>query len=425
MKKKIYNLFLFVLHFLIYLSCYFKSPKFCAYLIKFSLIPFQKAKNRFKNKKTIIVLDRVIGGRRDIEIMQKSSQNNFKILFMRRSITKIIFTYFCFKKKIFFNYENPGPTKKDFLNQKNEYRIKHEQFWTDVIFNLKNYLNEKELNFITFAYYYFIENGLYAGCKNNKIPLKLWNKECFMSDEDVKYRGKIKEYKYVFKYFYKISVYNNFMRKMLIEMDKSNEKKITVNGCPRTLDFIDKKKKYRKIKNLLFLSFNPRQGFPKNRENKNLNWNLSYNNVIKILNDLSNNKNINITIKRKKFNTYKTSLEIDKRIKIFEGGTAEKFINKADIVIGHNSGSTLESLINGKYVMIPFFENKPKLKKYLFKFDKNIIYTSEEKMKKDILNLMNKRVLFPLKNKNNEKTVKYYFGKSKNITENYINFLNS
>ena len=48
-----------------------------------------------------------------------------------------------------------------------------------------------ELNFISFAYYYFVENGLYAGCKNNKIPLKLWNKECFMSDEDVKYRMKI------------------------------------------------------------------------------------------------------------------------------------------------------------------------------------------------------------------------------------------
>ena len=425
MKKKIYNLFLFALHFLIYFSCYFKSPKFCAYLIKISLIQPRIFKNRLKNKKTIIVLDRVIGGRRDIEIMKKSSQINFKILFMRRSITKIIFTYFCYKKKIFFNYQKPRPTKKDFLNQKYKNRKKHEQFWTDVIFNLKNYFNEKELNFISFAYYYFVENGLYAGCKNNKIPLKLWNKECFMSDEDVKYRMKIKEYKYVFKYFYKISVYNSFMRKMLIGMDKSNEKKITVNGCPRILDFIDKKKKYKKVNNLLFLSFNPRQGFPEHRDYKNLNWNLSYNKVIKILNDLSKNKNINITIKRKKFGAYKTPHIIDKRIKIFEGGTAEKFINKADIVIGHNSGSTVESLINGKYVMIPFFEKNPKLKKYLFKFNKDIIYTSEEKMKKDILNLVSKRVLFPLNVKKNEKTTQYYYGKPKNVVKNYVNFLNS
>ena len=51
-------------------------------------------------------------------------------------------------------------------------------------------------------------------------------------------------------------------------------------------------------------------------------------------------------------------IPINKKIKVFEGGTAEKFINKADIIIGHNSGSTIESLINGKYVMIPFFEKK-------------------------------------------------------------------
>ena len=33
-------------------------------------------------------------------------------------------------------------------------------------------------------------------------------------------------------------------------------------------------------------------------------------------------------------------------------------INEADIIIGHNSGSTLEALVNGKYVMVPFFEKE-------------------------------------------------------------------
>ena len=75
--------------------------------------------------------------------------------------------------------------------------------------------------------------------------------------------------------------------------------------------------------------------------------------------------------------------------------------------------------------MIPFFEKNPKLKKYLFKFNKDIIYTSEEKMKKDILNLVNKRVLFPLNVKKNEKTTQYYYGKPKNVVKNYVNFLNS
>ena len=75
--------------------------------------------------------------------------------------------------------------------------------------------------------------------------------------------------------------------------------------------------------------------------------------------------------------------------------------------------------------MVPFFEKKPKLKKYLYKFNKSIIYTSKEKMKKDILNLTNKRVSFPLNDKKNEKTTQYYYGKSKNVKENYVDFLNS
>ena len=425
MKKKIYYLFLFGLHFLIYLSCYFKLPKFCAYLIKISLIQSKIFKKRLKNKKTIIVLDRVIGGRRDIEIIKKFSNHEFEILFMRRSITKIVFTYFFCKKKIFFNYLKPKPTKKDYFNHNQNQKHTHDQFWIKVICNLKKYFNNRELSFITFAYYYYVENGLYAGCKTNKIPVKLWSKECFMSDEDVKSRIKINEFKNVFKYFYKISVYNNMMKKMLISMDKSNKKKITVNGCPRAVDFVNKTKRVKRVRNLLFLSFSTKQGFPILKKYKNFNWRLSYNKVIKILNELSNNKDINITIKRKSPFTYKSPYPVDKKIKIFEGGTAEKFINNADIIIGHNSGSVIESLANGKYVMVPFFEKKSKFKKYLYKYNNSIVYTSKKKMKRDILNLLNKKVSFPIKNKINEKTVQYYYGDTRNVIENYVDFLNS
>lgn len=423
MKKKIYGYILFLIHFFLYLSCCFKLHKFCAYLIRLTLIKSRHSENNKKNEKIFIVLDRVIGGRKDIEIVQNFSKKKFKILFMRRSITKIIFTFFCSKKIFFFNYHKPRPVKEDYLALSETNRKKHEIFWTKVIYHLKNYLGKKDLNFITFAYYYYVEFGLYAGCKNNQVPVKLWNKECFMSEEDVKHRVKIKEYSNVFQYFNKISVYNDFMKKMMIGMDKKNIRKTNVNGCPRTLDFISKNKKRKRIKNLLFLSYNTKQGFPDIKKNKNLNWNLSYDKVIKILNELANVNNLNIVIKRKKFSTYQTSIPINKKIKVFEGGTAEKFINEADIIIGHNSGSTLESLINGKYVMVPFFEKNTRLKKYLFKFNKNIIYTSEDKMKKDILDLINKRVVFPIINKKNKKTAEYYFGSSKNIVSKYVNFL--
>ena len=74
--------------------------------------------------------------------------------------------------------------------------------------------------------------------------------------------------------------------------------------------------------------------------------------------------------------------------------------------------------------MIPFFEKDKKLKKYLYKFDKSIIYNSENKMKRDILNLINKKVCFPLNNKRYDKTIKYYYGNSKNVIQKNANFLN-
>ena len=147
------------------------------------------------------------------------------------------------------------------------------------------------------------------------------------------------------------------MKNALIAIDKSNSKKIKVNGCPRIHDYINKKKYNKKIKDILFLSFHLKGGISSDK-NKNLSWKLSYDKTIKLLNELSNNKNLYINIKRKKSRPINTRYKINEKIKIFDEGSAQKYIQKADIIIGHNSASTIEALINGKHVLIPFFENK-------------------------------------------------------------------
>ena len=47
-------------------------------------------------------------------------------------------------------------------------------------------------------------------------------------------------------------------------------------------------------------------------------------------------------------------------------------------------------------------------------------------MKKRILDIINKKVFFPLDNKKHTKTIERYFGdtNSKNINKNYLNLLN-
>ena len=98
-------------------------------------------------------------------------------------------------------------------------------------------------------------------------------------------------------------------------------------------------------------------GIPRIEKNKDINWNITFNKTINILNDLSKNKNLNIVVKFKKTGSYKNKIPFNKN-KVFENGTAYKFINEADIIIGQNSASTVEALINGKYVMVPFLKKK-------------------------------------------------------------------
>ena len=329
------------------------------------------------------------------------------------------------KKKLFFNYSKPNLKKEDYFNQNINDKKHHEKFWRDVIFGLKNHFNGRIINFVTFNYSYYAEAALYAGCNRNNVPVKLWYKEGIKTDLEAEQDAKVSKYNHMFKYFSNISVYNKLVKKMLIAMDESNSKKITVNGCPRVYYYINNKKYSKKIKNILFLSFDSKRGIPKYKKNKNLNWNLTYDRVINVLNDLSNNKDLEIFVKRKNNSTYKSPTKINEKIKIYEKGTAEKFINQADIIIGHNSASTIEALINGKYVMVPFFENNLTLKKYLYNFNKEIVFTKPLKLKKSILKLINKKVNFPLNTQKHYKTINYYLGNSKNITEKYISFLNS
>ena len=425
MKQKINILLSFIGHFLIYFSCYIESPSLCAYLIRVSILKNKFSKKKISNKKIAIVLDRSIG-HRDVEIIQETSKKAPEFMFLRRSITKIILYYFSEKKNFFFNYHHPPVSEKDYFNQNKINRKKHEQFWEEIILSLKNYYSGKILNFVTFNYTYFAEAGLYAGCKKNDVPVKLWYKESIKTqlEADLQIKNSGTKFNQVFANIQNISVYNELVKKMFVKIDKKNKKKITVNGCPRIYDYVIKRRYSKRIRNILFLSFDSKRGIPQYKKNVNLNWNLTYDKVIKILNEISADKKLNIIIKRKNKSTYKTSHRINKRIKIFENGTAQKFINQADIVIGHNSASTIEALINGKYVMVPFFEKKMMLKKYLYNFNKELIYTSEKNMKKSILNLVNKKVSFPLNNKKHQKTIQYYFGSYKNITQKYINFLN-
>ena len=76
-------------------------------------------------------------------------------------------------------------------------------------------------------------------------------------------------------------------------------------------------------------------------------------------------------------------------------------------------------------MLVPFFEKNLRLRKYLYNFNKDLVYNSETSMKKRILSLINKEVSFPLNSNKYKKTIQYYLGKTKNTEKKYLNFLNN
>ena len=118
----------------------------------------------------------------------------------------------------------------------------------------------------------------------------------------------------MFKYFTDISVYNERTKKF-IRLDKNNAKKISVNGCPRIKDFISKKKYYKQPRTILFLAFDVRRGITKTKNNSHLNFNLSFNTVVKMLNNLANNKKLKIIIKYKHNLVIKLIIKLVKKLK--------------------------------------------------------------------------------------------------------------
>ena len=99
MKKKFMMLtysFIIVFFFLLFQP----SKSLC---ISFKNVFFQPElfRNKSKSKKVIIILDRMLGARQDLEIVQKDSNKLPQLKFMRRKLIKLVFFHFMNKKNFF------------------------------------------------------------------------------------------------------------------------------------------------------------------------------------------------------------------------------------------------------------------------------------------------------------------------------------
>lgn len=202
-------------------------------LLIFNLKKINKIKPKQKTKYKVIVLSKS-GGTDDLICSQIKYNKDIEYLQSYRSFFKNIYYSISNTKNIEdiknFSAEKTKTYKKEYLN----FLIKF----------LKILKQKYKINaFIGFNYIYFAEKELHEACTQVKIPFLLLYKETVLTEIEKKYlKYVLKKTKEKFN-GYKIAVYSNFAKKILIESKFVNKNKIEVVGCSRLSESFSFKKK--------------------------------------------------------------------------------------------------------------------------------------------------------------------------------------
>lgn len=421
LRKKIFLI-------LIKIGCKFNLPFLTSIVLFFSFINPKKIFISRKFKKTYIVFFKS-GGISDLEATFERTASKNRIYYFHREYFKTINSQFLDK-----NYSIKEFSNHFFLYKNQNYIF----FLKKVLDWLKIFLGE--IAFLSFNFAYSEEFYLREVCKIKKINYLIMYKESIRTEGNVNY---------TFKKFYKntlnvnnnikkISVYNDDMKKYLYQNKIFRKNQIFITGMPRS-SYLSKNNN--KKNNLItFFLISDKAGFPlfqkiKNKYLDNFNWDKLNKVIVECLIKVANrNKNINIIIKGKSGNKFKPNITkmINKlirkklkydNIKIVLGGSGHKFVSESSIVIGFNSTTIFEALINQTNVIVPYFKiyKKLTLKKFILKYPKNICVDDNKKLQSKILSCIDGNKKFEL---NKYKFfIKKYLGDVENAPRNMRKFL--
>ncbi len=403
---------------------------FLSLLFILNLIKIKKILPKNKTKFKAVVLYRT-GGIDDLIQSQQIHNKNILYLSCSREFFKLIFLeIFDLKEKtkladFKFLYD-----KKIFTPSK---RNKYKKFLISFINILKKKFNFDI--FLSFNFLYYSERDLHEACQKLKIPFVVLFKESIHSEIQKKF------FQYTYKKIdekfngYKIAVYSKYAKKLLIESNITNNKKIDVVGCSR----LNESFSYRKVKpknQIIYYAIQDNRGLPTPlfnsfgkaffRElkydsffNSKLNWKKLHLSTIKVLKDFAIlNPDIQIIIKIKNGEepNKKEYLNLPNNIQIMSFGTGHRFLKNSKIVIGWNTTSVLEGIAANRFILIPYFHKKNLLiKKAELKLGlKKSCYVNSENDFINKLNYLIKKNYRKDKIYNNQYSLDYHLGNSDN-----------
>ncbi|MDC1170491.1 hypothetical protein OAT35_03840, partial [Candidatus Pelagibacter sp.] len=351
-----------------------------------------------------------------IESFKNKKSNIIFFLLPRPFLQKIFLCYF--NKKHCQDYCTKLTNLKD-IKKKNSYI----NFLTTTFKHIENF---KQFDgFISFNLFYYAEKYFEEVCKNlNKKYIILHKESAFTPSEE-------KRAPEIYKKFnnkslsYKISVYTESQKKILIKSKIAHKNQIAVVGTPRSDYAFRLRKAAPKEKVIVFylIEFN-RFTFISGPKKKS--WNKLYNQTLRYLYNFAKiNPNIQIILKGKTgvHNKNQSNLNnLPQNCRFIDGGSGHSLLNNASVVIAFNSTIVFEAIASNRNLIIPNFNNENKIyKNILHKIDNKVHFVNSEiqfykKIKFYLdLNYKNKKLFM-----SDIKTLKHYLGNTDSTAGNKV-----
>jgi hypothetical protein len=428
-KKKIYKYFIFLSLYFLNIALRINNHILAAFILRLNITKFNKISRQNKKIKKILVFPKSGGNEDLIEAFRNDTKNNINFFLLQRFFLKEIFHFYfknTNKSKYHSDYKTKTQTKVEVI--KKELFI---QFLTKTFNILNNFF--KLDGFLSFNLFYYNEKYLEEVCKNLNMKFIILQKESVFTPNDEKGMPKIYRNYNDKSLAHKILVYSKSQKKLLIKSKIANKNQIIVNGCARS-DYAFKLRKITpKEKNIIFYLIDDDRG-----TNAHLNINVRFNNLLKkTLNYLKyfaiKNPDIKVILKGKtgvhsKKKLYTSSFP--KNCIFVEGGSGEKFLENASLVIAFNSTIVFETILANRNLIIPNFNNEYKTKRqFLHNINEKYLVSS----KTDFLNKIKFYLKLKYKNKKltkyDKKIIDYYLGNSdgksgKRLKKNLNNEIN-
>ena len=406
MKRKLYIFIVYISLALINLFVKVNSPKICAFIISLNIRKLKLIKSYSKNTKKILIFPKSNGTEDIIESFKNKKSNIIFFLLPRPFLQKI---FFCFFNKSYCQDYFTKLTKLKDIKKKDSYV----SFLTST-FRYIEYFKQFD-GFISFNLFYYAEKYFEEVCINLNKKFIILHKESAFTPLEEKRAPEIYK-KFNDKSFsYKISVYSESQKKILIKSRIADKNQIAVVGTPRS-DYAYRLRKIAPKEKIIVFYLIEYNRFTPISGPKIKNWSKLYNQTLKYLFEFAkNNPDIQIILKGKTGVHEKGQSNLNplpQNCRFIDGGSGHSLLKNASAVIAFNSTIVFETIASNRNLIIPNFNGENKVyKNILHKIEnKKYFVNSKIQFNKKIklyldLNYKNKKLSTP-----DIKTLKYFLG---------------